>query len=215
MEATLDTYAAPPDPAVPLVCFDESGLALQDHVYVPIPRTQDRRPREDPEYRRRGQANLFMMYAPHLGWRHVSVTTQRTSIDFAVAMRDLCDVHFPDAARITVVLDNLNTHRLDALYQAFPAPEARRLARKLDLRFTPKHGSWLNMAEFELSALKRQCLARRIGDRLTLQREVRTWAAARNTVAAPAKWAFTIDKARTRLVDLYPIAVCERTDSLC
>lgn len=186
METILDTYAAPPDPAVPLLCFDEAGKELQAHARDPWPPGAGQPARIDPEYQRHGSANLFLTYAPHLGWRHITVTSQRTAVDWAQAMRELVDVHFPTADRLIVVLDNLNTHRLSSLSTAFPAPEAHRLARKLELRFTPRHGSWLNMAELELSVLQRQCLDRRIPDIATLHEAVTAWAAARNAVAAPA-----------------------------
>jgi len=211
MEVILDTYAEPADPAVPLVCFDESGKELQAHRREPWPPQLGQPAREDPEYVRAGSANLFMSYAPHLGWRQVTVTTQRTAVDWARAMRALVDVHFPDAARIIVVLDNLNTHRLSSLYTTFPAPEAHRIARRLELRYTPKHGSWLNMAELELAVLGRQCLARRLPDRATLEAEVTAWTAVRNAVAAPAQWTFTVDDARTRLTHLYPFPICDPT----
>lgn len=209
METILDTYAAPPDPAVPLLCFDEAGKELQTHVREPWPLTPGQPRRLDPEYRRHGSANLFLAYAPHLGWRHVTVTAQRTAVDWALAMRALVDVHFPSAERLIVVLDNLNTHRLSSLYTAFPAAEAHRIARRLELRFTPRHGSWLNMAELELSVLQRQCLERRIPDMATLTAAVTAWAAARNAVAAPARWTFTVDDARTRLTHLYPLPICD------
>jgi hypothetical protein len=150
-----------------------------------------------------------MLYAPHLGWRQVAVTTQRTAVDWALAMRDLVDHAFPDAARIVVVLDNLNTHHLRSLYTTFPADEAHRLARNLDLRFTPTHGSWLNMAELELAVLSQQCLDRRIPDQATLASEVAAWTAARNATPSPAHWTFTVDAARSRLTHLYPIPVCD------
>jgi hypothetical protein len=207
MEVVLDTYAAPPDPAVPLVCFDESGKELQAHARTPLPGPPVR---EDPEYVRAGSANLFLSYAPHLGWRQVTVTTQRTAVDWAHAMRELVDAPaFAGADRIIVVLDNLNTHRLSSLYTTFPREEAHRIARRLELRFTPKHGSWLNMAELELAVLARQCLTRRLPDRATLATEVAAWADARNAVAEPAHWTFTVDDARTRLTHLYPIPVCD------
>lgn len=211
METILDTYAAPPDPAVPLICFDEAGKELRADVRAPRPAQPGQPRREDPEYARHGSANLFLSYAPHLGWRQVTVTTQRTGVDWAHAMRALVDVHFPTAEKLIVVLDNLNTHRLSSLYTAFPAPEAHRIARKLELRFTPTHGSWLNMAELELSVLGRQCLDRRLPDRATLAREVAAWTDARNAVAAPAHWTFTVEAARTRLTHLYPIPVCDTT----
>lgn len=209
METILDTYAAAPDPAVPLVCFDESGKELQAQTRDPLPRQPGQPTREDPEYVRHGSANLFLSYAPQLGWRQVTVTTQRTAVDWALAMRDLVDVHFPQADRIIVVLDNLNTHRLSSLYTTFPAPEAHRIARTLELRFTPKHGSWLNMAELDLAVLARQCLDRRIPDHRTLEQEVAAWVQQRNAVAAPAQWTFTTAQARTRLTHLYPFPICD------
>jgi hypothetical protein len=211
METVLDTYAAPFDPQVPLVCFDETGKELQADSTPPLPARPGVVVRQDPEYRRHGSANLFMLYAPQLGWREVLVSTQRTAVDWALAIRTLVDVHFPEADQIIVVLDNLNTHRLASLYAAFPPAEAHRIARRLDLRFTPKHGSWLNMAELELSVLARQCLDRRIPDRATLEVEVAAWVAARNAVAAPARWTFTSDDARTRLTHLYPFPLCDTT----
>lgn len=209
MEAVLDVYGAPPDPRYPLVCFDESGKELQIPSRPPLPARSGRLARQDPEYVRGGSANLFLAYAPSLGWRHVTVTAQRTAIDWALAMRELVEVHFPTAERITVVLDNLNTHRLSSLYAAFPAAVAHRIAQRLTLCFTPRHGSWLNMAEVEFSVLKRQCLARRIADAPTLAEEVAAWAAARNAVAAPAQWRFSATDARTRLARLYPVPVCD------
>lgn len=209
METILDTYAAPPDPAVPLLGFDEAGKELQAHARVPWPPGPDQPERIDPEYRRHGRANLFLTYAPYLGWRHVTVTVQRTAVDWALAMRALVDIHFPAAERLIIVLDNLNTHRLSSLDTAFPAPEARRLARKRELRFTPRHGSWLNMAELELSALQRQCRDRRIPDAATLTAAVTAWAEARTAGAEPARWTFTVDDARKRLTHLYPLPICD------
>ena len=211
MEVILDTYAAAPDPAVPLVCFDESGKELRAQTRAPLPIGPGQPAREDPAYARHGSANLFLSYAPQLGWRHVTVTAQRTAVDWALAMRDLVDVHFPNAARIIVVLDNLNTHRLSSLYATFPPAEAHRIARRLELRFTPKHGSWLNMAELDLAVLARQCLGRRMPDRDTLASAVAAWVAARNAVAAPAHWTFTTADARTRLTHLYPFPLCDTT----
>ena len=209
METILDTYAAPPDPAWPLICFDEAGKELQAHVRAPWPAAPGHLAREDPEYRRQDSANLFLAYAPQLGWRHVTVTVQRTAVDWAMAMRDLVEVHFPDAEGLIMVMDNLNTHRLSSLYTAFPAAEAHRIARKLELRFTARHGSWLNVAELEFSVLQRQCLARRIPDIATLTEAVTAWVTARNAVAAPARWTFTVDDARHRLSHLYPLPICD------
>lgn len=205
----LATYAAPPDPAVPLLCFDEAGKELQGHARAPLPARPGHPASADPEYVRAGSANLFISYAPHLGWRQVTVTTQRTAVDWALAMRDLIDGPFRAAERLIVVLDHRNTHRISSFYTTFPAAEAQRLAAKVELRFTPKHGSWLNMAELELGVLSHQCLDRRIPDQATLAREVAAWAAARNATAAPAHWAFTVDDARRRLNHLYPIPVCD------
>jgi hypothetical protein len=209
LETILDTYALPPDPAVPLICFDESGKELQAPTRAPWAAQPGPPIREDPEDVRQGSANLFLSYAPQLGWCHVTVTTQRTAVDWALAMRELGDVHFPTAERLIVVLDNLNTHRLSSLYTAFPAAEAHRIARRLDLRFTPGHGSWLNMAEPELAVLTVQCLDRRIPDDRTLAAEVAVWTAARNAAAVPAHWTFTVAAARHRLTHLYPIPVCD------
>lgn len=211
MEVTIDTYTAPVDPDVPVVCMDEAGTALQGDVRDPLPVRPGDVARQDPEYTRHGSATLFMLYAPHLGWRHVRVTEQRTAVDWALTMRELVDVHFPAADRIVVVLDNLNTHRLSSLYTALPAAEAHRIARKLELRFTPRHGSWLNMAELDLAVLTRQCLDRRLPDRATLAAEIAAWETARNAAAAPARWTFPIDEARTRLTHLYPVPICDTT----
>jgi hypothetical protein len=208
LEIVCDTYAAPPDPDVPLLCCDETRVTLQADRHAPRPAQPGRGRREDPEYVRGGSANLFVAYAPHLGWRHVSTAPHRTAVDWAVAMRDVIDACFPTAARIIVVGDNLNIHRISSFYAAFPAEEAHRLARIVELRFTPVHGSWLNMAEFEISVLKRQVLSQRLGDLPTLTAEVAAWEASRNLVAAPAKWQFTTDQARVRLPSLYPEPAC-------
>jgi hypothetical protein len=205
MEDILDVYARPPDPARPLVCFDEAGKELQDHVRPPQPLAPGQVAREDSEYRRAGSANLFLWCAPHLGWRQLAVTAQRTKHDWAEAMRTLVDEYFPDAARIVLVLDNLNTHTPGALYATFPPAEARRIWTKLEVHYTPKHGSWLNMAEPELSALTRQCLHRRIPDQATLATEVAAGADDRNAAGVRIHWTFTTSDARTKLAHLYPI----------
>jgi hypothetical protein len=209
MEAVLDQYAQPLDLARPLVCFDEAGKELRAESRPAMAATPTQPRREDPEYRRQGSANLLLAYAPWLGWRHVTVTTRRTAVEFAQTMRALVDVHFPEAEQITVVLDNLNTHHPAALYQAFPASEAHRLLQKLTFCWTPRHGSWLNMAELELAVLSRQCLARRIPDQAALAQQVTAWVAARNAAKAAARWTFTVDEARTRLKHLYPIPLCD------
>lgn len=204
MEDVLAVYARPPDPARPLVCFDECGKDLKAHTRPPQGGRPGRVAREDAEYVRRGSVNGFLACAPHLGWRHLTITARRTAIDFAHALRDLSDVHFPRAERIVLVLDNLNTHTPAALYQAFPPAEAWRILEKLEWHYTPKHGSWLNIAELELSVLQRQCLARRIPDVPTLEREVAAWVAARNAERLTTAWHFTQEAARSRLPWLYP-----------
>lgn len=205
MEDVLRVYARPPDPRRPLVCFDESGKDLKTHKRPPLPLAPGRPARTDPEYERNGSVNLFLWVAPHLGQRQVTVHTQRKAIDWALAMRDLVDVHFPEAERIVLVSDNLNTHDPSSLYKAFPPAEAARLWSRLELHFTPTHGSWLNLAEVELSVLTRQCLDRRIPDQSTLEQEVTAWATARNCDAVPIAWRFTVQDARSTLTHLYPV----------
>jgi hypothetical protein len=205
MEDVLDVYVRPVDPDRPLVCFDESGKDLKADVRPSLPLAPGHPTREDAEYARHGSANCLLAVAPHHGWRHVAVTERRTALDWAHAMRDLVDVHFPTAERIILVLDNLNTHDPASLYKAFPPAEAKRIWDKLEFHFTPKHGSWLNMAELELSVLARQCLARRIPDRATLAAEVAAWTADRNATSVRIAWRFTIDEARVHLPHLYPI----------
>jgi hypothetical protein len=204
MEDVLAVYARPPDPRRPLVCFDEAGKDLKAHTRPPQPAAPGRVAREDSEYVRAGCRNLFLCYAPTLGWRHITITERRTARDFAHAIRELVDRHFPAAERIVLVLDQLNTHTPAALYQAFPPAEAWRLLQRLEWHYTPTHGSWLNMAELEWSVLARQCLARRIPDQATLEAEVAAWVATRNAEAVTASWHFTQDDARQRLHWLYP-----------
>lgn len=183
MADVLDVYARPPDPARPLVCFDGGSKELHGEARDPLPIAPGHPIRYDTEYERRGTANLFLATAPLLGWREVAVTEHRTRTDFARAIRDLVDVHFPTAERIVLVLDNLNTHDPASLYLAFSPAEAKRIWDRLEVHHTPKHGSWLNVAEIELSALGRQCLDRRIADRDALAAEVAAWVAARNAEA--------------------------------
>ena len=171
MEDVLEVYRRPPDPARPLVCFDETGKDLKAHKRPPQPAVPGRAAREDYEYTRHGSANLFLACAPHLGWRQVRVTAHRTAVDAAHALRDLVEPTFPTAARIVLVTDNLNVHTPAALYQTFSPAEARRILERLEWHYTPTHGSWLNMAEIELSVLTQQCLNRRIPDRATLAAE--------------------------------------------
>jgi hypothetical protein len=205
MEDILAVYGRPADVRFPLVCFDEAGKELVAHLTPPVPAAPGRAAHEDSAYLRGGAANLFLACAPLLGWRQVQVTAQRTAIDFAQALRALVDRAFPEAERIVLVTDNLNTHTPAALYQAFSAPEARRILERIEWHYTPKHGSWLNLAELELSALARQCLARRIPDRPTLEHEVAAWVEARNHQQVRLAWRFGITDARVTLAHCYPI----------
>ncbi len=205
MEDVLDVYTRPLDPKRPQVCFDESSKQQVKEVRTPVPGAPGQPARYDTEYERNGVSNLFMFFCPLLNWRHVKVTDHRTAIDWAQCMRELVDVHFPEAERITVVLDNLNTHTPAALYTAFPPEEAKRIWDKLEFHYTPKHGSWLNMAEIELSVLSRQCLERRIPDQATLISEVAAWEAERNAMQATVHWQFTTADARIKLKQLYPV----------
>jgi hypothetical protein len=208
MEDVLAVYARLPDPARPLVCFDETSKVLTADVRPPQPATPGRAARQDTEYQRNeeeGQSNLFLACAPHLGWRHVSVTPSHTAIEVAHALRALVDEHFPTAERIVLVTDQLKVHTPAALYTAFPPAEARRILERLEWHYTPTHGSWLNMAELELSVLARQCLARRLPDRATLEAECAAWVAPRNAAAIPITWRFSLEVARIRLAHVYPI----------
>jgi hypothetical protein len=201
----LEVYALPDDPTQPVVCFDECSKQLVSETRTPIPAEPGQPLRYDYEYQRESVANMFMFFAPLQNWRHVDVTERRTKADFAYCMRDLVDVHFPDAVRIRVVLDNLNTHTPASLYTTFPPEEARRIIEKLDFHYTPKHGSWLNMAEIELSVLAGQCLDRRIDNQGELTKEVTAWADARNAAGTTIDWRFTTADARIRLKKLYPV----------
>jgi hypothetical protein len=205
MEDVLEVYTRPRDPEQPLVCFDELSKQQVKEVRTPIPPAPGQPERYDYEYERNGTSHLFMVFAPLQGWRHVKVTDRRTAIDFAQCMRDLVDEHFPDASRLTLVMDNLNTHVLASLYKAFPPAEARRIWERLEVHYTPKHGSWLNMAEIELSVLARQCLDRRIPDQEPVQREVAAWQDERNARGVIADWRFTTADARLKLKRLYPV----------
>jgi hypothetical protein len=204
MEDVLDLYQQPYDPAYPQVCMDELSKQLIGETRVPLPPAPGQVAREDYEYERLGVANLFIFFEPLGGWRHLTVTDRRTKQDWAYAIRDLVDVHYPTAIKIRLVLDNLNTHVGGALYEAFPPAEARRILARLELHYTPKHGSWLNMAESELSILARQCLDRRIPDAQTLAREVAAWEHRRNRAHANMEWRFTTADARIKLLHLYP-----------
>ncbi len=210
MEDVLDLYAAPPDPKRSRVCFDERPVQLIGETRVPLPPAPGQPARYDYEYERKGTANLFVHFSPDRpdggagGWRHVAVTERRTKHDFAHQMQALVNDHFPDADMLHVVVDNLNTHTPAALYEAFPPEEARRIARKLAFHYTPKHGSWLTMAELEISVLSRQCLNQRLADLPALRHEVAAWQAPRNAARATIHWRFTCADARTKLARLYP-----------
>ena len=204
MEDVLDVYERPYDPRFPQVCFDESSTQLIGEVRTPLPAAPGEPPRQDYEYVRNGVANLFMVTEPLAGKRVVTVTDRRTAIDFAHVIRDLVDVRYPEAERIVLVMDNLNTHMPASLYKAFAPVEAKRLADKLEIHYTPKHGSWLNMAETELSVLSSQCLDRRIPDRDTLVREVGAWMHDRNVDQSTIDWRFTTADSRIKLKRLYP-----------
>ena len=204
MEDVLDVYRRPYDPQRPVVCLDEQSKQLVKETRTPIPAKPGRNVREDYEYERNGTANIFMLFEPLACWRFVKITERRTKIDFAHIIKELVDELDPDAEKIVLVMDNLNTHKISSLYEAFPPEEARRLAEKLEIHYTPKHGSWLNMAETELSVLTKQCLNRRIPDRETLEAEAEAWQNQRNNTNATVDWQFTTKDARIKLKKLYP-----------
>lgn len=204
MEDVLDLYHEPADAKRPLVCFDETPEQLIGEARVPISASPGQTERYDSEYVRNGTVNLFMFMAPWLGWRHVKVTERKGNVDFAECMRDLVDIHFADADRIRGVMDNLSTHRPGALYKAFPAAEARRILRRIAFHYTPKHGSWLNMAEIEIGIMNRQCLDRRIPTRELMTSEVAAWERERNDKKATINWMFDVAAARKKLRRAYP-----------
>lgn len=204
MEDVLEVYHRRHDPARPLVCLDETSKQLVAETRAPLSVRTGQPARFDYEYKRNGVANLFMMFAPLEGWRHVKVTAQRTAIDYAHALRDLSDLHFANVEKIVLVQDNLNTHVPASLYEAFAPEEARRLVERFEWHYSPKHGSWLNLAESELAVLSGQCLDRRIEDAALLKREVAAWLARRNASHAKANWRFKTEDARIRLKSLYP-----------
>jgi hypothetical protein len=204
MEDVLEVYQRPRDPACPMVCVDETSKQLIAETRVPITAKPGRPARHDYEYERNGTANLFMMFAPLEGTRHVKVTDRHAAVDYARVLKELSDTHFPKAEKIVLVQDNLSTHKPASLYEAFPAPEARRLVERFEWHYTPKHGSWLNMAESELGTLASQCLDRRIPDKETLIGEVAAWENRRNNNHTKADWQFTTADARVKLKRLYP-----------
>jgi transposase len=205
MEDVLDLYAEAPDPLRPVICFDESPTQLIGEVREPIPAKPGQLERYDCEYRRNGTVNLFIFLDANGPWRKVKVTDRRTNKDFAECMRDLVDIHYPLAPVIRVVMDNLSTHSVGALYDAFPAPEARRILKRLQFHYTPRHASWLNKVEIEIGVLRGQCLDRRIEDKAFLISEIAAWETRRNAEGAMIDWSFTTEKAREKLKKAYPV----------
>jgi hypothetical protein len=205
MEDVLEVYTRPEDPDYPLVCMDETNKQLLSDVRDPLPAQAGQPQRVDYEYKREGVADLFMFFEPLLGKRFVKVTDQRTRKDWAQAMKELADYQYPLAKKIVVVMDNLNTHSPASFYETFEPQEARRLIERFEFHYTPKHGSWLNMAEIELGVLIRQCLSRRIPDKSTLEKEVRAWQKDRNAKVIKVDWRFTTADARIKLKHLYPV----------
>lgn len=204
MEDVLEVYHRPHDPLCPVVCLDESSKQLVGETRLPIPAKPGRSARYDYEYKRNGTANLFMIFAPLEGWREVKVTDKHTAVDYAQVLKELSDIHFPAAQKIVLVQDNLNTHKPASLYEAFPAAEARHLVERFEWHYTPKHGSWLNLAESELSVLSTQCLDERISAKQTLVDEIASWQASRNKAHVKANWRFSTKEARVKLHRLYP-----------
>jgi len=204
MEDVLDVYTRPHDPTRPLVCLDETSKQLVAETRTPRTMQPGRPARHDYEYKRNGTANMFMLFAPLEGWRHVEITERRTAVDYAKILRDLADIHFPMAEKIVLMQDNLNTHTPAALYEAFEPVEARRIVERFEWHYTPRHGSWLNLAESELAVLSNQCLNRRIPERVILACEVSAWCDHRNIHNAKANWHFTTADARVKLKSLYP-----------
>jgi hypothetical protein len=204
MEAVLEVYHRPYDPKRPVLCIDETSKQLVGEARTPLPLGPGMVERYDYEYMRHGVANLFLACEPLAGWRHIAVTEHRGRVDWAGFIRSLLDGRYRDAERVVLVMDQLNTHALASLYEAFPPEEAKRLTERIELHHTPKHGSWLNIAEIELSVLGRQCLARRIAQQDTLQRKIEQWEQQRNTIATKVDWQFTTEQARIKLRSLYP-----------
>jgi hypothetical protein len=214
MEDVLELLAESYDPKRPKVCFDEKPLQLLTETREPKRVRPGQPALRDHEYKREGTANIFMTVEPQAGWRHIEVTERRTKLDFAAQMKQLVDVHYPKAECIRVVLDNLNTHVRASLYAAYEPAEARRILKRLEFHYTPKHGSWLNPAEVELSVLSGQCLDRRIPDRTTLRQETTTWEAERNKQRVTIQWRFSVQDARTKLRHLYPEPALTQTTAM-
>ncbi len=208
MEDVLEVYQRDYDDNEVLVCMDETSKQQVKETRLPLPARPGVPRTYDYEYERNGVSNLFMLFAPLEGWRHVKVTDRHTKIDWAHLIRELVDEHYPEKERIVLVMDNLNTHKLASLYEAFEPAEARRIAERLEIHYTPKHGSWLNMAEIEIGVVSRQCLKRRIPDQTTLRREINAWQEIRNELAIRVDWRFTTEDARIKLKSLYPSTEC-------
>jgi transposase len=204
MENILEIYHRPYNPDSPVVCMDESSKQMLKEVRQPIRGRPGRPELFDTEYERNGTSTIFMFFEPLDGKRYVDITNTRKAVDWALQIRDLVDVKYPNAVKITLVMDNLNTHNGASLYKAFPPEEARRILNRIEFEYTPKHGSWLNMAEIELSVLGKQCLNRRIPDQETFKKEVAAWQKRRNSIATPMNWRFTTKDARIKLIKLYP-----------
>ena len=204
MEDILDVYELPYDPQQPVICMDEKPYRLHGEAREPLPIRKGNNQKIDSEYVRKGTCSIFVFTEPLSGTRHVTARKRRTAIDWAEEIKYLTDVCYPDIEKITLVMDNLNTHKISSLYKLFPAAEARRIAKRLDVHYTPKHGSWLNIAEIELNVMTRQCLNRRIDDITKLQSELSSWETERNNRISTISWQFTNNQARTKLVSLYP-----------
>lgn len=205
MEDILSVYHLAYDPKYPLLCMDESSKQLVDEVKIPLAAAPAKPLRYDHEYVRKGVANIFLFVEPLTGWRHLTVTQTRTRKDWALQIRELLTEHYPEAKKVKLVMVNLNTHSMSSLYETFAAPEARALAERLEIHYTPKHGSWLNIAEIEFSAMNSQCLDRRIGQIETMKSELSAWEEDRNRRHTKVQWRFTTDDARVKLRKLYPI----------
>lgn len=210
MEDVLEVYRRPYDPKRPQVCIDETSKQLLEHTRIPIPASPGTPARVDDEYKRCGTSNIFLCVEPLTGETIVEATERRTKIDFAYFVRNLCDGPYRDASKLVIVMDNLNTHSTASLYEAFPPAEARRLAEKLEIHYTPKHGSWLDIAEIELSVLARQCLHQRIGSLVELKEILGSWKKQHNTEPHPVSWRFTTEDARIKLRRLYPVLAGEK-----
>ena len=205
LEDVLEVYHRPYNPERPVVCMDETNRQLFKQVRPLLPMKPGEPEKEDYEYERNGVADIFLFVEPLAGRRRATVTERRTAVDWAHRVKEMLDIDYPDAKRVVLVMDNLNTHGTWSLYDAFPAPEARRLAERLEIHYTPKHGSWLNIAEIELSALSKQCLSRRIPDLASMGQEVGAWASERNARQTKVDWHFTTEDARIKLKRLYPV----------